>query len=109
MTLRVTSTLYDDLRPAALFGALSALMELALVLAPDVDVRACARLLGALGNMGAVLELSLEGPSDEVSLKVLYKQVGSLLPNVQALHTLRLRTMTTEAAQAEEDPSHLPL
>ncbi|KAH9037390.1 hypothetical protein EDB83DRAFT_1749353 [Lactarius deliciosus] len=70
---------------------------------------ACARLLGALGNMGAGLELSLKGPSDEVLLKVLYKQVGLLLPNVQALRTLRLQTMMTEAAQAEEDPSHLVL
>ncbi|KAH9037412.1 hypothetical protein EDB83DRAFT_2648144 [Lactarius deliciosus] len=86
MTLCVASTLYDDLHPMALFGTLGALMELALVLTPDVD-----------------------GPSDEVSLKVLYKQVGSLLPNVQALRTLRLQTMTTEAAQVEEDPSHLVL
>ncbi|KAH9038653.1 hypothetical protein EDB83DRAFT_2677762 [Lactarius deliciosus] len=60
-------------------------------------------------NMGAGLELSLKGTSDEVSLKALYKQVGSLLPNMQALRTLRLQTMTTEAAQAEEDPLCLAL
>ncbi|KAH9010136.1 hypothetical protein EDB84DRAFT_1544728, partial [Lactarius hengduanensis] len=106
VTLRVASTLYDELRPAALFGALK---ELVHVLVPEVDVRTRGRLLGALGNMGAVLELSLEGTSDEVSLKAPYKQVGSLLPKVQALRTLRLRTMTTEAAQGEEDPSQLAL
>jgi hypothetical protein len=70
VTLRVASTLYDGLRPAALFGALgSALKELVLVLAPDVDVRTRGRLLGALANTGTgleVLELSLEGTSDEV-------------------------------------------
>jgi len=38
----------------------------------------------------------------------LYKQVGSLLPNVQALRTLHLRaTLATEAANAEEGPSRL--
>ena len=75
VTLRVASTLYDGLRPAALFGALfgalgsSALKELVLVLAPDVDVRTRGRLLGALANTGTgleLLELSLEGTSDEV-------------------------------------------
>ncbi|KAH9054853.1 hypothetical protein EDB87DRAFT_1688740 [Lactarius vividus] len=96
VTLRIASTLYDGLRPAALFSALGdSLKELVLVLAPDVDVRTRGRLLGALGNTGAgleVLELSLDGTSDEVSLQALYKQVGSLLPNVQALRTLCLRT-----------------
>ncbi|KAH9037210.1 hypothetical protein EDB85DRAFT_627354 [Lactarius pseudohatsudake] len=70
VTLHIASTLYDGLRPAALFGALGgALKELGLVLAPDVDVRTRGRLLGALGNTGAgleVLELSLDGTSDEV-------------------------------------------
>ncbi|KAH9051716.1 hypothetical protein EDB87DRAFT_1733929 [Lactarius vividus] len=114
VTLRIASTLYDGLRPAALFGTLGdSLKELVLVLTPDVDVRTRGRLLGALGNTGAgleVLELSLDGTSDEVSLQALYKQVGSLLPNVQALHTLCLRTsLPTEAAKAEEGPSRLAL
>ena len=40
VTLRIASTLYDGLRPAALFSALGgALKELVLVLATDVDVR----------------------------------------------------------------------
>ncbi|KAH8978111.1 hypothetical protein EDB86DRAFT_3155434 [Lactarius hatsudake] len=69
VTLHIASTLYDGLRLAALFSALGgALKELGLVLAPDVDVRTCGRLLGALENTGAgleVLELSLDGTSDE--------------------------------------------
>ncbi|KAH9010493.1 hypothetical protein EDB83DRAFT_2680807 [Lactarius deliciosus] len=80
--LHIASTLYDDLRPAPLFGALGgSLKVLVLVFAPAVDVRTRGRLLGALGNTGAgleVLELSLDGTSDEVSLQALYKQVGSL-------------------------------
>ncbi|KAH9062517.1 hypothetical protein EDB83DRAFT_2315391 [Lactarius deliciosus] len=99
------------LRPSLALGG--ALKELGLVLAPDVDVRTRGRLLGALGNTGAgleVLELSLDGTSDEVLLQALYKQVGSLLPNVQALRTLRLRTsLPTEAAKAEEGSSRLAL
>ncbi|KAH9165319.1 hypothetical protein EDB89DRAFT_1911495 [Lactarius sanguifluus] len=60
VTLHIASTLYDGLRPAALFGALGgSLKELVLVLAPTWT---CIR----------------------VSLQVLYKQVGSLLPNIQA-------------------------
>jgi hypothetical protein len=44
-TLRIASTLYDGLRPAALFDALgSQLKELVLVLAPDVDARTRGRL-----------------------------------------------------------------
>ncbi|KAH8981372.1 hypothetical protein EDB86DRAFT_3087164 [Lactarius hatsudake] len=109
----IANTLYDGLRPAALFGALiGALKGLILVLTPDVGVRAHGPLLGALGNSGAGLEtpeLSFKGISDEVSLKAPYKQVGPLLPNVQALRTVRLRTVTTEAAQAEEGPSRLAL
>ncbi|KAI9433230.1 hypothetical protein H4582DRAFT_2082710 [Lactarius indigo] len=110
VTMRIASTLYDGLRPAALFGALGgALKELVLVLAPDVDVRTRGRLLGALGNTGAgleILELSLDGTSDEVSLQALYKQVGSLLPNVQALRTLRLRaSLPTETAKSDEEIS----
>ena len=47
VTLRVASTLYDDLHPAALFDALgSELKDLALVLAPDVDARAVIRCVG---------------------------------------------------------------
>jgi hypothetical protein len=49
--LRVASTLYDGLRPAALFDALgSQLRELVLVLAPDVGARTRGRLLGALAK-----------------------------------------------------------
>ena len=70
VTLRVASTLYDGLRPAALFDTLgSELKELALVLAPDVDARTRGRLLGALAKTSEgleVLELRLEGESDEV-------------------------------------------
>ncbi len=51
VTLRVASTLYDGLRPVALFGALGgSLKELVLVLAPDMDVRTRGQLLGALAN-----------------------------------------------------------
>ncbi len=67
VTLPIASTLYDGLRPAALFGALGgALTVLVLMLAPDVDVRKRGRLLGALANTGVGLEVSLEGTSDEV-------------------------------------------
>ncbi|KAH9981798.1 hypothetical protein BJV74DRAFT_65657 [Russula compacta] len=116
VTLRVASTLYDGLRPAALFAALGGgeqLKELVLVLAPDVDARTRGRLLGALAKTGAeleVLELHLEGTSNEVALQTLYKQVGMLLPNVRALRTLRLRalrTVATSAAETEEGPSRL--
>jgi hypothetical protein len=148
VTLRVASTLYDGLRPAALFDALgSELKELALVLAPDVDARTRGRLLGALAKTSEgleVLELRLEGKSDEVSsspirgpsrlflvpdrgvalivyvtflfcfagsqvaLQALYKQVGTLLPNVRALRTLRLRAVRVPTAtESEEGPSRL--
>ena len=143
VTLRIASTLYDGLRPAALFSALGgALKELELVLAPDVDVRTRGRLLGALANTVTgleALEMSLEGTSDEVrglsrsriisipyltdhfatvcvcnyvqvSYQALYKQVGSLLPNVQALRTLRLKaTLAAEVTVAEDAPSRLVL
>ena len=74
VTLRVTSTLYDGLRPAAIFGALfgpggGQVKVLSLVLAADVDRRTRGRLLGALAKMGEgleVLELQLEGICDEV-------------------------------------------
>ena len=74
VTLRVTSTLYDGLRPAAIFGALfgaggGQVKALSLVLAADVDRRTRGRLLGVLAKMGEgleVLELQLEGTSDEV-------------------------------------------
>jgi hypothetical protein len=74
VTLRVASTLYDGLRPAALFDALgSQLRELVLVLAPDVDARTRGRLLGALAKTAEgleVLELRLEGKSDEVRARL---------------------------------------
>lgn len=147
VTLRVASTLYDGLRPAALFDAVgSQLRELVLVLAPDVDARTRGRLLGALAKTAEgleVLELRIEGKSDEVRARVftcliaaltpvwhlcgpvgwwwvrwvlsfqvvlqaLYKQVGTLLPNVRALRTLRLRAVrTATAAESEEGPSRL--
>ncbi|KAI9435285.1 hypothetical protein H4582DRAFT_2100431 [Lactarius indigo] len=95
VTLQISSTLYDGLCPTALFSALGgSLRELVLVLALYVDVRIHERLLGALGSMTTgleVLELSLDGTSDEVSLRALYEQVSPLLLNVQALRTLHLR------------------
>jgi hypothetical protein len=40
--------------------------------------------------------------------EALYKQVGTLLPGVRALRTLRLRAVrTTTAAESEESPSRL--
>ena len=76
VTLRVASTLYDGLRPAALFDALgSELKDLTLVLAPDVDARTRGRLLGALAKTSEgleVLELRLEGKSDEVSFHTFF-------------------------------------
>jgi hypothetical protein len=73
VTLRVTSTLYDGLRPAAIFGAFGAegcqVKVLRLVLAADVDRRTGGRLLGALAKTGEgleVLELQLESTCDEV-------------------------------------------
>lgn len=119
VTLRVTSTLYDGLRPAAIFGALfgpggGQVKVLSLVLAAGVDRRTRGRLLGALAKMGEgleVLELQLEGMCDEVALQVLYKQVSTLLPNMCALRTLRLRAQRTAktAAETEEGPSRLAL
>ncbi|KAI9433133.1 hypothetical protein H4582DRAFT_1006149 [Lactarius indigo] len=111
VTLRIASTLYDGLRSAALFGALGgALKELMFVLPPDMD---CGRLLGALGNTGTgleILELSLNSASDEVSLRALHKQVGSLLLNTQSLRMLHLQaTLATEAAKSKEGPSRLTL
>ncbi|KAI9433124.1 hypothetical protein H4582DRAFT_2082581 [Lactarius indigo] len=89
--LRISSMLYDGLRPIALFSTLGgALKDSVFVLALDVDMRMCGRLLGAPGNTGAALEpleRSLDGTSDEVSLQALYKQVGSPLPTFQALRT----------------------
>jgi hypothetical protein len=44
----------------------------------------------------------------QVALQALYKQVGTLLPNVRALHTLRLRAVRTATAVAsEEGPKRL--
>ena len=110
--MRIASTLYDVLRPAALFDELgNVLKELALVLAPGVDARTRTWLLGVLAKTGEapeLLELGLEGKSDEVSihfsllcqivvlivrrfvrqvaLQVLCKQVGTSLLDVRALH-----------------------
>ncbi|KAN0137518.1 hypothetical protein V8E53_004569 [Lactarius tabidus] len=112
VTLRIASTRYDGLRPTALFNVLGgAWKELVLVLAPDVDVRTRGRLLGALANAGTgleVFEISLEGTLDEVALQALYKQVGSLLPNVPALRRLKV-SLATEIAVTEDAPSRLAL
>ena len=44
----------------------------------------------------------------QVALQALYKQVGTLMPNVQALRTLRLRAVrTSTAVESEEGPSRL--
>ena len=83
MTLRVASTLYNNLRPAVLFDALGReLEELASVLVLNaektldmihqvVDAQIRRRLLGALATTVEgleVLELGLEGKSDKVSI-----------------------------------------
>ena len=64
VTLRVASTLCDDLLPAALFIELGReLKELAFVLVPEIDAWTRGRLLGALAKNGEgleVLELRLE-------------------------------------------------
>ncbi|KAH9062522.1 hypothetical protein EDB83DRAFT_2384230 [Lactarius deliciosus] len=58
VTLRIASTPYNGLRTVALFGALGgSLKVLVLVLASDVDVRTRGRLLGALANTSAGLEV----------------------------------------------------
>ncbi|KAH9011046.1 hypothetical protein EDB83DRAFT_2557111 [Lactarius deliciosus] len=91
---------YDGLRLMALFGALGGSCSF------SRSMRTCTRgwLLGTLANTSAgldVLELSLEGTSDEVSPPALYEQVGFLLPNVRALRSLRPRTsLPTEAGKA---------
>jgi hypothetical protein len=93
VTLRVASTLYDGLRPAALFDALgSQLRELVFVLASDVDARTRGRLLGALGKTSGgleVLELRLEGKHDEVRAR------SSLFPRIAALIVWRLSHLTS--------------
>lgn len=44
----------------------------------------------------------------QVALQALYKQVGTLLPNVRELRTLRLQAVrTATAAELEEGPSRL--
>ena len=68
VTLPIASTLYDGLHPAVFFGVLNDALKV-LVLALDMDVRTRGRLLGALANTGVgfgLLELNLEGTSDEV-------------------------------------------
>ncbi|KAH9017261.1 hypothetical protein EDB84DRAFT_1442851 [Lactarius hengduanensis] len=83
-------------------------------------VGSCWVRLAILGARLELLELSLEGAPDEargcppsalaqtdrfavihVSLQALYRQVGSLLPNVQVFHTLCLWA-TPEGAKAED-------
>ncbi|KAI0260572.1 hypothetical protein BC834DRAFT_536079 [Gloeopeniophorella convolvens] len=107
ITLRVASTLYDGLRPAALADALgNQVQELVLVLAADIDARTRARLLGALAKMSAALEvfeMRVDGMLDEPSLQVLYKQVGALLPHTPALQTVRVRAVQPLPAGT---PSH---
>ncbi|KAH9163117.1 hypothetical protein EDB89DRAFT_2079140 [Lactarius sanguifluus] len=85
LTLRIATTLYDGLHPAALFGALGGTRkELGLILAPNVDIRT----RGRIRARGSRYLSCLRGTSDEVSL----------LPDVQALRTLRLwATLATEA------------
>ena len=86
VTLRVTSTLYDGLRPGAIFGALfgaggGQVKVLSLVLAADVDRRTRGRILGTLAKTGEgleVLELQLEGTSDEVRLPLFLCRIWSL-------------------------------
>ncbi|KAH8978313.1 hypothetical protein EDB86DRAFT_2836893 [Lactarius hatsudake] len=98
------TTLYNGLRLATLFGALgSTLKELGFVLAPDVDVRTRGRPIGALANTGA----GLEGTSDEVSLQALHKL--AVADSAGASHAPHAATLLTEAAKAEEGPSHLAL
>jgi len=76
VALRVAGTLYGDLRPGALFIDVGReLKELALVLALEIDARTRRRLLGVLPNTGEgleVLDLRVEGRSDEVSSWPLY-------------------------------------
>ena len=76
MALPVASTLYGDLRPGALFIDVGReLKEFALVLALEIDARTRRRLLGVLANTGEgleVLDLRVEGRSDEVSSWPLY-------------------------------------
>jgi hypothetical protein len=73
-TLRVASTLYDGLRPVTLFDMLgNQLRELVLALAQDVDAPTRGRSLGVLAKMAdgpGVLELRLEGKSDEVRARL---------------------------------------
>ncbi|KAH8991798.1 hypothetical protein EDB86DRAFT_2830702 [Lactarius hatsudake] len=100
-------------RPAPLFGALGTTKGTRTRTRAGCGMRTRGQLMGALGNTRAVLQvldLSLEGTSDEVSHQALYKQVGSLLPNVQVLQTLRLRaSLPTEVAIVGEGPSRLAL
>ncbi|KAH9008680.1 hypothetical protein EDB84DRAFT_1550264, partial [Lactarius hengduanensis] len=101
--LRIANMVCDGFRPATLFSYLYS--------RPISTSRTRGRLLGALGNTGAgleLLELSLQ--MRYVSLQALYKQVGSLLSNVQALRTLRLQAASAiEVSKAEESPSRLAL
>ncbi|KAH9165338.1 hypothetical protein EDB89DRAFT_2011916 [Lactarius sanguifluus] len=64
MTLHIASTLFDGLRPAALFGGLDgALKELVLDLAPDMDAHTCGRLFGVPEIRALGLSYSSCGPS----------------------------------------------
>ncbi|KAH9165009.1 hypothetical protein EDB89DRAFT_378211 [Lactarius sanguifluus] len=111
VTLRIASAQYDGLHPAETVWC--ARRSKGTRTRAECGMRTRGQSLGALGNTRAeleVLDLSLEGTSDEVSHQALYKQIGSLLPNVQALRTLRLQaSLPTEAAIADEGPSRLAL
>jgi hypothetical protein len=88
VVLRIASTLYDVMRPAVFFDALgSGLKELRLVLALDVHARTWRGLLGALSKNGErldVLELRLEGKSDEVSTLFTFRGLTSFVPDRSA-------------------------
>ncbi|KAH8991755.1 hypothetical protein EDB86DRAFT_1553570 [Lactarius hatsudake] len=107
-TLRVTNMVYDGFRPATPLCALcGAPKVLAPVLMPDVDVAHARAVVRRTRKYGCGARASRAVSSDEVFklLQALYKQVGSLLSNVQALCTLRLQLkLAIEVAKAEEGP-----
>ncbi|KAH9171582.1 hypothetical protein EDB89DRAFT_2177245 [Lactarius sanguifluus] len=117
-SLRVTSTLYDiydNLCGAALFGAPCSakerlvlglsleLLELSLDGVSD-EARGCPPSALAQTDRFAVIYVSLQA-----KLQALYKQVGLLLPNVQAFYMLSLwATLVTEGAKAEDQSRLAP-
>ncbi|KAI0067419.1 hypothetical protein BV25DRAFT_1099375 [Artomyces pyxidatus] len=109
VSLHVESTLYDGLRPAALMDALEGVRELRMILSRGVDTRTRARLVGALGRVGPrlrLLEIRMEGTSDET----LYKQISGLLPVTPALRVLRFITTPSifEVPSSPLSPPHTP-